>query len=943
MTATQDRTRSTTERHAVARPPSPSVRRRDGPEDGSPRLTATRRLAAEQLGVAGGQLAAGVGNLIFSLIAARVLDPGGFADLAGFLALYLLIHVPAASLSAGSAMAPEGSAALRRRVLLGGCAVGGALAVLSVPLAALLHMPVVMFLAAAAAAPTAGLIALERGRLYGLGRHRRAVASLLAEPAVRLFIGVALAAIAGPVGGALAVLAAGWAALLVAQLPGREVVPAQAPRPTAGATRAGATVVAFLLLAVVQNQDVLLANAVLPNPEAGRFAVLSTLGGVAAFASTTVPLMLLPRTGRDALRAALLVAGALGLGALAVVAISPHALVSAVFGARYASVGAIAVPYVLAMGLLGVGRVFVAHLCTVGRNREVVGLLGLAALMQFVLIVATGHDAGGVATATLAATAALTAGAAALTFMGEGVVALRGAPAGAETTPSPRSAALTERREALTERLRALVHREDFLLVAGITLFGGFLRLIATRGIWLDEATSIHQAQMSIPGLLHDLKVNDVHPPLHHLVLWVTVRLLGTGELAVRVPSLIAATALIPVLYLAGKDVYDRRAGIAAAGLCAVAPFPIWYAQEARMYALFMLFAALAAWAQVRILRDGRARDWLFYTLAATALTYTQYFGTLFILVQQVAFVVALWRVRGDRELLRSRGLAWAGWTLLFLLLVLPLMGFAQAQFSANEAAGKGFEQVPSQAGSAVASSAGAKPGAYAALTNVVWAIFGYHSNQTMTALAALWPLLLLLALGTLGRGRSWQTLLLAVCAAIPAVALFALGQVKPFVFEVRYFVGGVPVLLLLIGRGLTSWTVRPSATIAVCAAAAAALGIGEADQQLNGSNPRVYDFKGAMAQVEQDARPGDVLLYNPQYLDNTIQYYRRNDGLQARPLGGKLPRIRKGQRVFLLASFLDKPQFRTSTQAAVKQFERRYKLVRVGKRPQIRTWEFTR
>jgi hypothetical protein len=85
------------------------------------------------------------------------------------------------------------------------------------------------------------------------------------------------------------------------------------------------------------------------------------------------------------------------------------------------------------------------------------------------------------------------------------------------------------------------------------------------------------------------------------------------------------------------------------------------------------------------------------------------------------------------------------------------------------------------------------------------------------------------------------------------------------------------------------------------------------------------------------------VLLYNPQYLDNTIQYYRRNDGLQARPLGGKLPRIRKGQRVFLLASFLDKPQFRTSTQAAVKQFERRYKLVRVGKRPQIRTWEFTR
>ena len=52
---------------------------------------------------------------------------------------------------------------------------------------------------------------------------------------------------------------------------------------------------AFLLLAVLQNQDVVFANALLDGDEAGRFAVLSTLGGLAAFASTTVPLVLLPR------------------------------------------------------------------------------------------------------------------------------------------------------------------------------------------------------------------------------------------------------------------------------------------------------------------------------------------------------------------------------------------------------------------------------------------------------------------------------------------------------------------------------------------------------------------------------------------------------------------------------------------------------------------------
>ena len=126
---------------------------------------------------------------------------------------------------------------------------------------------------------------------------------------------------------------------------------------------------AFLGLAIMQNQDVLVANALLPAGEAGRFAVLSTLGGVAAFATTTVPLMLLPRArsgDRRALPAALAVAAALGVAAVAVVAVDPRQLVTGVFGAQYAPAAALAVPYLIAMALLGVSRVVVAHACATG-------------------------------------------------------------------------------------------------------------------------------------------------------------------------------------------------------------------------------------------------------------------------------------------------------------------------------------------------------------------------------------------------------------------------------------------------------------------------------------------------------------------------------------------------------------------------------------------------
>jgi dolichyl-phosphate-mannose-protein mannosyltransferase len=949
--ATTDEATATSPRATGVAVPRPDLDHRSGAERAArARRTPAgglRQAALEQLAVAGGQLGAGFGNLLFALIAARLLAPAAFAELAAFLALYLLIHVPAGSLSAGSALAPELAARVRRRALAVGAGVALGLAVLSVPLGALLDLSPALLLAAAAAAPTAGLIALDRGRLYGLGRHSRVVGSLLAEPAVRLSLGVALTAVIGPVGGAVAVVVAGWAALAVAHLPARAVraAPDRAP---AGHVRPGAAVGAFLLLAVIQNQDVLLANAVLEGAEAGRFAVLSTLGGIAAFATTTVPLMLLSRAGepgRDALRAAFAVATLLGLGAVGAVALSPERLVGDVFGARYAAVGATAVPYVLAMALLGVARVFVAHACAENKQRAAMALLAAVAALHVALIVILGDDAAGIATATLAATTTLTAGAAALTFWQGTTIpsprrptmpTLRRPTMPALPRPTmpglPRPAILVEGPAAATRAAVGAMTRPDVLAVVGLVVAGLVIRVVATRGIWLDEATSIHQAQMPFGGLLESLRTTDVHPPLHHVVLWGTVRMFGTSELAARLPSLIAATALIPLLYAAGRDIYDRRAGLAAAALGTVAPFAVWYAQEARMYALFMVFALLAVWMQIRILRSAGTGSWLAFTLASAGLVYTQYFGLLVVAVQQLAFLVAL-RFR------REQALTWAGWTALLALLLAPLAPFALDQFQANEAAGRGFQQVPSQAGGAVGGE-GTTPGAYAAITNVVWGVLGYHSNATMTAIAALWPLALLLALALLGRGRSWPTLLIVASAAVPAAGLFLLGQAKPFVFEVRYFVGAVPLALLLIGRALTSWARRPAIVATACATAMVVLALGLADQQLNGSNPRTYDFRGAVNAIEDRARPGDVLVFTPEYLNHVIAYYE-DGGLRARPLDEGLPEPRRGRKVFVLSSFLDKPQYRQQTADAVRRLDREHELVRRDSKPQIRTWEF--
>ena len=82
-------------------------------------------------------------------------------------------------------------------------------------------------------------------------------------------------------------------------------------------------------------------------------------------------------------------------------------------------------------------------------------------------------------------------------------------------------------------------------------------------------------------------------------------RVFGTAKLAVRLPSLIAGTLVIPALYELGRELYDRRTGLIAAAFGAVSPLLIWYSQEARMYAFVTLFGLLALLTQLRAIRNA--------------------------------------------------------------------------------------------------------------------------------------------------------------------------------------------------------------------------------------------------------------------------------------------------------------------------------------------------
>jgi hypothetical protein len=147
-----------------------------------------------------------------------------------------------------------------------------------------------------------------------------------------------------------------------------------------------------------------------------------------------------------------------------------------------------------------------------------------------------------------------------------------------------------------------------------------------------------------------------------------------------------------------------------------------------------------------------------------------------------------------------------------------------------------------------------------------------------------------------------------------------------------------VPVGLLLMAR-LASSTENPGPRRLIVALVVVTLAVGLADQQLNGANPRLYDFRGALARVSARAQPGDVVVYEPLFIGPVVDYYAA--GLHAQPLSAGLPLPRRGQRIFVVGSFLDDPSSAARVGDALHQLSQKRRPGDEFRRPNVQVWVF--
>lgn len=217
------------------------------------------------------------------------------------------------------------------------------------------------------------------------------------------------------------------------------------------------------------------------------------------------------------------------------------------------------------------------------------------------------------------------------------------------------------------EAARERSHLAGALVVILLLAFTVRIHGLGAQSYWYDEGLSVGVAQLSWGEIARG--AGEYHPPLYVLLLAGWTRLVGTGEFGVRYLSLFCSVLLVALGAALGNLLFGRRVAALTALFLAVSPIDVWYAQEARMYALLGALALASNLALLRLMRGDRRRWlWVLYTLANIGALYSHYYAVMALAVQVFWVVLHLIQTR-DWRLARSWivaqaviGLAYSPW-----------------------------------------------------------------------------------------------------------------------------------------------------------------------------------------------------------------------------------------------------------------------------------------
>ncbi len=413
------------------------------------------------------------------------------------------------------------------------------------------------------------------------------------------------------------------------------------------------------------------------------------------------------------------------------------------------------------------------------------------------------------------------------------------------------------------------------LLAAGLRLYQ-----VDHSGFWLDEGLTPLRSGYSLAEILsnritiQDGVTKDTHPPLHYILVHYSRRLFGESDLAYRMPSVFAGILLVPLLFQLARRMEGTKTALLVALLTAINPLQIWYAQEARMYTLLVLFAAAGTYTLWRALTEGELGRWLgTYLVFAVLACYTHYTAIFLIAAQGLFWIWLLWK-RGRRRLL-------VGVAILVGLIMVPLVPYTIPRIFSGAEAG------------------------YFCVSPLIMlqdTIHGFGLGRTMNFRESGVRLLdigagLVLLAGLTVRGRKARRLatpFLLTYLVATVLGLMIGSLIKPMYMGVRHIMVGSPAFLLSLARGLVlpvrdrPGIVQRASSVALRLVGLGLVLVGPCISLENLYRDPEYakdNVRALVEYIDRHAGGNDLVLYNDAILMTLQWHYQQRPDLKATAL----------------------------------------------------------
>ncbi len=223
------------------------------------------------------------------------------------------------------------------------------------------------------------------------------------------------------------------------------------------------------------------------------------------------------------------------------------------------------------------------------------------------------------------------------------------------------------------------VHLVLLILILALALS---LRLafLSQESLWTDEEYSLRHAKAeSFSQVAAGVSVTEAAPPGYYWLLHYWIKIFGSSEGVLRMPSVILGTLSVIMLYWLSKLFFSTFTSLLSSLFLATSMLQVLYSQDARLYALFGFLSLLSTFFFAKSYVKNESSHFrnfyvALYSLSMLFSLYTNYLSFFMILIFTLFF---LWDWRRYKKYFQE----WLLINAILAILCLPLVLIVKSQF----------------------------------------------------------------------------------------------------------------------------------------------------------------------------------------------------------------------------------------------------------------------